>query len=310
MKKRVTVIIVLILTGIVFAQTLPPGWMLPSSEKFNFLHFVESAIPPKHIHPRISLYYWYYTGADLYDDDWDLQDINTTGSESRIMPVLSFGVGDVVEFGIAVPFVSNKVVEDITVVTTTDGSGVGDMLIWLKTTVIKNPWFGIRTTVKIPTGDDDPGGNALPTGTGQTDFDMGLVFSVMPEKVGFLCDVAISGRLRFEKEIDYFGTTLELNPGNEGRLQLYLGGMPVEGFGVMFGGDGVISMNDVYDYSGAIGSQDSTKSFRMNSMLGLRMFYQTPFGIRMDGGLKFDVAGHNTTSGLGFVLGATYEPQF
>ena len=268
-------------------------------DKFNFMYYTETGVPPRHLHPKVGLYYWNYSSSDFFNDNGNREDIGIENSESWVVPTFSFGAGDVVEFGMAVPIISQKTEFNDTY--NSDGSGVGDMLLWLKTSVTKMPWFGIRTAVKLATGDDNPGGDKLPTGTGQTDLDMGLFFSCFPEKMGFLCDISTGYRLRFEKE-NSDGT--KYDPGDEGRLQLYLGGMPVEGFGILFGGDGFISMNDRYN------GYEVKKSYRASSMLGLRMFYKTKFGVRVDGGIKFDVAGKAYPAGLGFVFGANYEPQF
>ncbi|MCD6594322.1 transporter [bacterium] len=298
----------------IFAQTFLPISTTPL-DKFNYLYYTETGIPPRHLHPKIGLYYWNYSSSEFFDDDWNRDDDDIEYSESWVVPTFAFGAGDVIEFGMAVPMISGKIKSDISYDTyTLDGSGIGDMTLWLKTTVTQKPWFGIRTAVKLATGDDKPGNNKLPTGTGQTDLDMGFFFSYYPEKMGFLCDISTGYRLRFKKDIDemvyivnesiHYFPGGEYDPGDEGRLQLYLGGMPVEGFGVMFGGDGFISMNDRF------GGDEAKKCYRASSMLGLRMFFRTKFGVRVDGGIKFDVAGKAYPAGLGFMLGANYEPKF
>ena|GEM_PF-2843890 len=309
--------IILCLIGWAYPQWnyVPPG--TTPLNKMNFLYYTESGIPPRHIHPRVGLYYWYYSGSEFFDDDWNRQDDDLTYSEYWVVPTFSFGAGDVVEFGMAFPILNQKVESENSWYGTYSmkGSGIGDMFLWLKTAVTQNPHFGIRTAVKLPIGDDNFGQETIPLGTGQTDLDMGFFFSYYPEKMGFLCDVAVGYTLRFPKDIDtitvfviednlHFYQDGRYDPGDEGRLQLYIGGMPVEGFGILFGGDGFISMNDRFE------GEEGTKTFRMSSMLGLRMFYRTPFGLRTDAGIKFDVAGKSYPAGLGFVLGASFEPKF
>ncbi len=268
--------------------------------KLNYLYFVENAVPPGHLHPSVGVYYWHYSTTEQFDNDWERQDYDIELSQGIVIPTFSVGFGNVVELGMMVPIVANKSESELSSVISADGSGVGDMQIWVSTIFIQNPNFGLRAAIKIPSGEDEPAADKLATGSGQTDIDFGMIFSVKPEKVGFMCDLGTSYSLRLKKDISGY----DYDPGDEGRLQLYLGGMPYDGFGVLFGGDGIISMNE------RIEGTERDDSYRMSSMLGLKMFYETPFGLRFDGALKFDVAGKQSAAGLGFLVGATYEPNF
>ena len=285
-------------------------------EKFNFLYYPESGVVPRHLHPKVGIYYWSYTGAEYFNNDGHREDYNTTYSENWVVPSFSFGAGDAVEFGAYFPVLSEKYERDngIWGTSTNDGSGLGDITVWVKALVTHNPNFGLRVAAKLATGDDAPGDDKLPTGTGQTDIDMGFVLSQYPEKMGFACDVAMGFRLRLSKEIEgglsnwgdawYIHSSGTYDPGDEGRLQLYLGGMPMEGFGILFGGDGFISLNDRFE------GEEITKSYRASAMLGMKMFFETKFGLRFDGGIKFDIAGKDYPAGYGFMLGATFQPQY
>ena len=298
--KKIGLVMAFLTLGTValFAQT--GSYVLPY-DKFNYLHSAETAIPPKHLHPRISLHYWYYSASEYFDTSGHAVDLHGTYSQNWIIPAISFGAGDVAEFGFAVPFVMENVEYESSDLGTSDGSGLGDMMIWVKAAVTKNPWFGFRFAAKLATGNSDPGENELQTGTGQTDLDMGFQFSHKPEKMGLLFDFNIAYRLRLEWE----GEGVKIDPGDEGRLGLYIGGKPIEGFGILFGGDGFISFNDKLEGYGEV-----KKSYRASSLIGIKMIYDTPFGLGFDGGIKMDIAGKDAFSGFGFTLGASYQPEF
>ncbi len=309
------------MSGILFVSVVSGvfGYVYPGvipMDKFNYLYFVESAVPPKHLHPKVGIYYWNFSGKEYFDNNGHREDYNTTYSETWIVPMFAFGAGDAVEFGGYFPVLSEKYEDESGLFKyTADGSGIGDITVWVKASVTRRPNFGLRVAAKFATGDDAPGEDKLPTGTGQTDVDMGFVFSYYPEKMGFACDIATGFRLRLSKEVDtltvfevgdrwYIYRSGTYDPGDEGHLQLYLGGMPMEGFGILFGGDGFISLNDRWE------GDEVKKSYRASAMIGMKAFFETKFGLRVDTGLKFDVAGKDYPAGMGFMIGASFIPQF
>ena len=268
-------------------------------DKFNRLYTMENAIPVKHLHPSVFLSYWYYYADEGFDEDGNRNDMagGVEFTQSWFVPAFAFGAGNVVEFGMAFPVLAEHgslgSIE-------ADGSGIGDITIWLKTAIIPKPWFGFRVLTKLATGDDDIT-NRMPTGTGQTDFDFGLQFAYEPEKQGVMCDINAGYRLTMSK--DEAGG-IEFNPGDEGRAGIYVGGMPVEGLGIMFGGDGIVTFNDQYD------GDTAKNSSRASAMIGLKLMYRTKFGLRTQASLKTDIAGKLVPAGYGFAFCVGYQPEF
>ncbi|MCD6418106.1 transporter [bacterium] len=289
-------------------------------DKFNYLHSQENAIPDKHLHPKVSLYYWYYTANEFFNEDGHREDYDKKYTQGWFVPAFSFGAGNVAEFGMAIPILSENSSSETYDYGDMNGSGIGDLLLWVKVAVTQKPWFGFRFAAKLPTGNDDYESDELPVGSGQTDIDLGWQFSYKPDKMGFLSDINISYRLRLAKDIENTIITMDgipmtadrYDPGEEGRLGMYFGGMPVEGFGIMFGGDGFITFNDQYegDYLGHNEKKELKKSYRASSFIGLKMFYEFPFGLRFDGGAKTDIAGKDSPAGFGFDIGISYQPEF
>ncbi|HDG68216.1 MAG TPA: hypothetical protein ENG11_03615 [candidate division Zixibacteria bacterium] len=309
-----------LLAGLILLSFLPIyGYIYPGvvpMEKFNYLYFAESGVVPKHLHPKVGIYYWNFSGSEYFNNNGHREDYNQKYSESWVVPMFAFGTGDAVEFGVCFPVLSEKYEDNSGFFKyTADASGLGDITLWTKAIVTRDPNFGLRVAAKLATGDDAPGEDKLPTGTGQTDIDMGFVLSHYPEKMGFACDVAVGFRLRMSKEVDtltvfkvgdrwYMYNSGTYDPGDEGRLQLYLGGMPMEGFGILFGGDGFVSLNDRWE------GDEIRKSYRASAAIGMKAFFETKFGLRLDGGFKFDVAGKDYPAGFGLMLGATFVPQY
>ncbi len=289
-------------------------------DKFNFLHSQENAVPAKHLHPKISLYYWYYSASESFDVDGHRQDCDMNYSQNWIVPAFAFGAGNVAEFGMAIPFLNEDSKLEGSDFEKASGSGLGDLMLWTKIAVTQKPWFGFRFATKLPTGSDDYTEDKLPVGSRQTDLDFGWQFSYKPDKMGFLCDINIAYKLRLAKEIDDTVVSVDgipmvankYDPGEEGRLGMYFGGMPVEGFGILFGGDGFITFNDQYEgnYLGNNEKREIKKSYRASSLIGLKMFYRLPVGVRFDGGFKMDIAGKDSPAGYGFDFGVSYQPNF
>ena len=280
-------------------------------DKLNYLYSSQNAVPPKHLHPRVSLIYWYYSASEQYNEDGNRYDMDFDGkyTQNWIVPSFSFGAGDVAEFGVAIPIIREDLSFSEVINKKFAGSGVSDILIWTNVAVTKKPWFGFRFAAKLAVGNDDYNiEEEMPVGSGQTDIDLGWQFSYAPEKMGFLCDASIGYRIRLSKEIDWAieepGPYEKYDPGEEGRLGLYLGGMPVEGFGILFGGDGFVTFNDQYD------GDEIKKSYRASSLIGLKMFYKAPFGLKVSGGFKTDIAGKDAPAGFGLNFGVSYEPEF
>jgi len=271
-------------------------------DKLNYLYYIEHAVPPRSLHPKISALYWFYISSEALDSsghrDDEYSDYSTY-SQNWIVPAFAFGAGDVLELGLAIPILMEVVEARTGAVKDASSSGVGDILIWAKASVTEYPRFGFRLAVKLPSGDDEFSQGNIPTGTGQTDFDFGLQFSHHPEKMGFMSDISVGYRLRLEGEKN----NIPYKPGSEGRLGIYTGGMPIEGFGILFGGDGFISFNDEYD------GEESIQSYRATAMIGVKIFYITRIGLKFDAGFKTDIAGKDVPAGNGFSLSASFEPK-
>lgn len=264
-------------------------------DKLNYIYCIDYGLPVKHLSPKIGASFWHYGASEMLDDHGKRYDMHSDYTEMLTTMFFAFGLANVSELGVAVPIVSreaspdngNKIV----------GNGVGDIIVWGKAMVIKeSPWFGFRLATKFSNGtspDSISGIWGLTPGTGQTDIDFSWVSAIEPEKTGFAYQGAVGYRLRLKL------SKISFDPGDEGRLQLYIGGMPVNGFGILFGGDGYISFNDKM-------SSELPGSYRISGTMGLKLFYQSPFGLRFDGGFKFDTSGRHTYAGYGFFIGTSF----
>ena len=238
----------------------------------------------------------YFTG--YFDSDGKREDYGTdTLSMQFYLPLKArLGIRDIAEAGIVLPFVMNK--EKLGQNSLT-GSGISDVWLYGKYRAMVDPVVSFHLAFKLPTGNDEPEEDALPTGEGQVDLDLGFGLKYKPDVPGPKPDVElIAGyRLKLSKKMQYsymgFTREYDYNPGDIISYK-FRGGYELEGgtnFGVLFTGEMGIS-DDKWD--------DNTREDSRKSIAKMGVSAKAPItsNIALDGGLLFDMSGKNREAGV------------
>ncbi|MCK5843714.1 MAG: transporter [Victivallales bacterium] len=282
MKKLIIVLTALAVASVLFA--------------YDPLYTEDNGVLLKHLELKAGATFDMNMVSDYFDSESEKQEMTGDMSFTGMYVPIRVGIGimDYADLQILLPVVSNKYSNG----TETSGSGIGDMWIEARGGISLEETmpmhFAFHAAVMLPTGNDEPDSGDLATGTGRTDLDFGLQFSMRPEEeIGFACDASAGYRLKMEKD-DY-------DLGDVIPFALKAGYVPMEGLYpyAMFEGyygiaDDKLLDNDIEDSAGMLMDVGVGAEYRMESGLGF------------SGGFLYDVAGTNANAGLGFHVCVDY----
>jgi len=302
MKKTIiTVAFALLLTESLLA--------IDAMDMQNFIYLRDSGIVLPHLHPIAGIDYISTSTDKTYDREWDKEDIYGTYKRSVIWYSIGFGLGDMFETRLFIPTLTHSLESDYPTVRKDESSGASDIWLTTKFAFIQKPYLSFRFGVKFPTGDDNPPSNKLPTGDGQTDLDFSILSAYQPEQAGVAYNVSVGYRLRFEQEESPQSSGYDFDPADEGHFALYIGGKPVEYFGILFGGNGFISTSDDRISSSGF-SHNLDDTWRAYFQVGTIIKGYSPVGVNLRADFHFDVAGKNEPAGFTWGVGVEYIPKF
>jgi hypothetical protein len=183
------------------------------------------------------------------------------------------------------------------------GLGVGDTWIWAKYNFSVDPLMTLRLAGKLPTGEDKPDSDELPTGSGQVDLDGAMMFGV-PAGPGWI-NAAFGYRYRTERKADPEDAgSYSFKPGNEVHFFVGYTQLVGESFNVRVGADGSVGS----DYEGGPGaeSENTTTADTGVSLISFNpgIDYVTSSGIWIGLDLYYPIFGKNANALKGFGLSA------
>jgi hypothetical protein len=190
-----------------------------------------------------------------------------------------------------------------------ESQGVGDTWLWAKYNFSPEPLMSLRVGYKLPTGEDRPDVDELPTGSGQADIDGAIMFAV-PAGPGWV-DAAIGYRIRTKREADTSDSeldswpygTYEFKPGNE--VHFYAGYAQLVGksLNVRVGADG--SFGSDYESGREVGGTETGTTAETGASLvcvnpGIDYLLGNDIWLGFD--LHYPVMGTNVNAAWGFGL--------
>jgi hypothetical protein len=192
--------------------------------------------------------------------------------------------------------------------------GVGDTWLWAKYNFSPEPLMSIRVGYKLPTGEDRPDLDELPTGSGQSDIDGAIMFGV-PAGPGWV-DASIGYRIRTKRAADSRENAAwpygeyEFKPGNE--VHFFAGYTQLVGrsLNVRLGGDGTFGS----DYEGGPDAGGSDTDLAADT--GVGVIYLNPgidyllgSGIWLGADMHYPIMGKNVNAAWGFGLSLGWGMQ-
>lgn len=207
---------------------------------------------------------------------------------------LGIGIAKVMEFQFLIPFMSMKYSNGSEIT----GSGISDSWISAKAGIASGGIdFAGRFGIQLPTENDDPDVGDFPTGSGRTDFDIGVLFSYRPdETTGFAADVNAGYRMTTEKD--------DFNPGDYAPFNIRAGYQLTEAlfpYAIIAGQFGL--SNDKFMDNEWEDSKESVYS------IGAGAIFKSDVGLGIYGNILYDIAGKNDYAGMDINVGVEFLPK-
>jgi hypothetical protein len=230
----------------------------------------------------------YLMATSGYDVDGNKEDFgnNAKWTETDIPVDVYYSITDQLEIGVQPTFRMLKYEMDAARATDEQtGTGIGDTWVKAKFMFMPEPMVTARLGAKIATGDNEPEGEDLCTGTGQMDVDGALLLG-MPAGPGVF-DAAVGYRMRMEDDDKYApGSEIHFMAGYTYNLN--------EATNLHIAGDGYFGSDAKLD--GEAIDESGTSEVWINPSID----YTLENGIQLGAGFHYPLMGKQTPAYSGF----------